>query len=181
MNAVQQCAESYGRLKNLKLVGLELGIPWQSVYVHLKRAGVAVTGDKERYGSDKDRLATRAEQEFHRLVPSARSLNDDAFQPKIDFRVGEMRVDVKASTLHGQGPNLRWTFSLKKQERIADFIVCFGYLDARTYKTLLLPGEIIRKYTMIGVPLSGKSKWSEYNVRPEELAPFFASLLGMNA
>ena len=34
----QACIASYGRLKNLKLAGAELGIPWQSVYVHLRRA-----------------------------------------------------------------------------------------------------------------------------------------------
>ena len=36
--------ESYSRLKNLKLVELETGIKWQTVYTHLKKAGVAVTG-----------------------------------------------------------------------------------------------------------------------------------------
>ena len=32
----QQCKDSYERLENLKLVSGEVGIPWQTVYVHLK-------------------------------------------------------------------------------------------------------------------------------------------------
>ena len=52
---IDKCIESYSRLKNLKLVGLEVGIPWQTVYVYLKQAGIAVTGDKSRYGSVTDR------------------------------------------------------------------------------------------------------------------------------
>ena len=71
MDKRDACIESYSRLKNLKLVGLELGIPWQTVYVHLRAAGVPVTGDKKRYGSDTDRLAAKAEALFAELVPAA--------------------------------------------------------------------------------------------------------------
>lgn len=45
-----RCIEAYSRLKNLKLVGEEIGMKWQTVYVQLKKAGVKVTGDKARYG-----------------------------------------------------------------------------------------------------------------------------------
>lgn len=41
--------ESYSRLKKLKLVGDETGIPWQTVYVRLRANNVPVTGDKARY------------------------------------------------------------------------------------------------------------------------------------
>lgn len=110
------CVDAYSRLKNLKLVGLELGIPWQTVYVHLRAAGVPVTGDKSRYGSDTDRLAANAERIFAALVPNASDQNDKKFQAKVDFIVGQYKVDVKASRLR----NGRWAFSLKKQERIAE-------------------------------------------------------------
>ena len=62
---IDKCIESYSRLKNLKLVGLEVGIPWQTVYVYLKQAGISVTGDKSRYGSATDRVAVK---QYHLLL-----------------------------------------------------------------------------------------------------------------
>lgn len=46
MNAV----EAYEKHKNLKLAAIEVGMPWQMLYVHLRKLGVPVTGDKARYG-----------------------------------------------------------------------------------------------------------------------------------
>lgn len=179
MEQGQQCIEAYQRLKNLKLVGDELGIPWQSVYVNLKKAGVPVTGDKSRYGSDKDRLAARAEQEFQRLVPIAESQNEKRYQSKIDFLIGETSVDIKASLQHAGHVNanyMRWAFSMKKQEMLADFVVCFGYYPDWRYELLLLPGEIIRKYQTVSIAVNGKSKWRDYQIAPDTLAAFFVAL-----
>ena len=64
MNEVQ----AYAKHRNLKLAAGELGICWQTLYVRLKRAGVPVTGDKLRYGADRDRLGATCEAEFQRLV-----------------------------------------------------------------------------------------------------------------
>lgn len=50
-------SDAYEKHKNLKLAAEELGIKWQYLYVILRKEGVAVCGDKSRYGSDKDRLA----------------------------------------------------------------------------------------------------------------------------
>lgn len=176
----QACVEAYSHIKNLKLVGIELGIPWQSVYVYLKRAGVAVTGDKARYGSEKDRFAARAEKEFQRLVPAASDQNHVTFQAKVDFLVGLLGVDVKASLAHfgrADSQRRRWAFSMKKQERIADFVVCFAFHNDTTYAVFLLPGEVIRNYQTISIPLSGNSKWLDYKIEPVELAPFFNSVM----
>lgn len=41
MQEIDKCIESYRRLKNLKLVGAEVGVPWQTVYVMLRAAGAA--------------------------------------------------------------------------------------------------------------------------------------------
>ena len=73
----------YEKHKNLKIAANELGVKWQSLYVRLKKAGIAVTGDKERYGSDKDRLANKAESIFQSLVPNAISQNDIKFQSNL--------------------------------------------------------------------------------------------------
>ncbi|MDG4870278.1 hypothetical protein P8631_19990, partial [Guyparkeria sp. 1SP6A2] len=85
--------------------------------------GEPVTGDKLRYGSDTDRFAARAERKFNELVPFAMSQNEKKFQSKVDFMVGDSTIDVKAANLK----NNRWSFSLKKQENIADFFVCFAF------------------------------------------------------
>jgi len=174
------CADSYARHKNLHLVGAEVGIPWQTVYVHLRKAGVAVTGDKTRYGSDRDRLSAAAEAEFARLVPAAENQNAKMFQAPMDFLVWNLGVDIKASLLHKShvsATRLRWSFSMKKQEMAADFIVCFAYYERLgNYDIFLLPGELIRKFQTVSIPVGGKSKWAKYRIAPDELAPFFASV-----
>ncbi|WXL23952.1 hypothetical protein WG219_11355 [Ectopseudomonas mendocina] len=180
MDIVEQCVESYRRLKNLKLAGAEIGIPWQTVYIHLKTAGEPVTGDKARYGSDSDRLAARAERLFAELVPEAVNMNGKKFQAKMDFQVGGWGVDVKASRLNTSNRNSktkRWAFGVKKQESVAAFFVCFCMADDDSLQhVLLIPGEIARTYQTISAAQSG-SKWLDYKVEPDELAPFFENLL----
>ena len=163
------CIESYSRLKNLKLVGLELGIPWQTVYVHLRAAGVPVVGDKSRYGSDTDRLAARAEAHFSELVPAAVNQNDTQFQAKVDFLVGDYAVDVKSARMR----HSRWAFSLKKQELVADFFVCFAYNDDETYRVVVIPGELCRFLQTISLAAKSRTKWWDYEIEPNELAHFF--------
>ena len=68
MNNIQSVYEKH---KNLKLAANELGVKWQTLYVQLRNRGVPITGDKSRYGSDKDRLAARAElktRNGHRII-----------------------------------------------------------------------------------------------------------------
>jgi hypothetical protein len=59
VSKVDLCVSRYRDLKNCHLVGAELGMPWQTVYWNLKKAGEPVVGDKARYGSETDRLAAR--------------------------------------------------------------------------------------------------------------------------
>lgn len=169
----------YLKHKNLKHAAAELGIKWQTLYVQLRKAGIPVTGDKSRYGSDKDRLAAMAEMEFKKLVPFCISKNEEEFQAKIDFMVGSEKVDIKASKLN-QGSKrfaaLRWAFSVRKQEFCADFIVCFAMLETVGYRVFLIPGELVRHYQTISISRDGKSKWLQYEVQPNELSEFFAQL-----
>lgn len=180
MDIQQSCVEAYRNHKNLKLAAVDVGIPWQAVYVHLRNAGEPVTGDKLRYGSDSDRLAARSEQEFLRLVPSAKDNNRAKFQSKIDFHVRGYGVDVKASRLRLSSKNCkvkRWAFCTKKQEMTADFVVCFGLGsdDESLSKVLLIPGEIVRKFMTISLSELG-GKWDDYVVEASDLAEFFDSL-----
>lgn len=170
---------AYEKHKNLKLAAEELGMNWQTLYVQLRKLGVAVTGDKSRYGSDRDKLAVRGELTFAEYVPKAVSANEAKFQAKVDFIVGKTSVDVKAAKL-GQGNKRfsarRWSFSIKKQRLEADFFVCFAFADDGTCRTLLIPGELVRDLQTISISEFGKSKWWQYEVRASDLAAFFDAL-----
>lgn len=174
---ISACVESYRRLKHLKLVGTELGIPWQTVYVCLRAANEPVTGDKARYGSDSDRLAAKGEQLFLSLVPSASSDNTKGWQAKVDFHVAGAGVDVKCALLRRGS----WAFSIKKQRLIADYFVCFAFDADSLAHVLLLPSEIVRQYSTIRLDKNATNKWSSYQVAADSLATFFAQIQGVAA
>lgn len=173
-----KCIESYSRLKHLKLVGDELGMPWQTVYVHLKKAGVSITGDKARYGSITDKFAAKAERQFKELIPFAIDNNQTEFQSSIDFCVNGHSVDVKASRLKRSGSINRWAYCINKQRDTADFFVLYAY-DKNANKVthnFLLPGEIAREKTTISITESLKSKWADYIISEQELLEFFEEI-----
>jgi hypothetical protein len=176
----QACIDSYGKLKNLKLVGSEIGIPWQTVYVHLRKAGVPVTGDKARYGSAKDRLASFAERLFAEDVPTAIDSNASQFQASIDFLVLGWSVDVKASARQlFKNDAIRWAFCINKQKDKADFFVLYALNNSderHVEHVFLLPNEIATARTTISVPETMNSKWADYEIRRDELDGFFSSL-----
>ena len=175
---LEKCVEAYSRLKNLKLVGDELGIRWQTVYVHLRKSGVKVTGDKARYGSVTDRLATRAERLFASAVPFAVDSNNEKFQAAIDFTVLGWDVDVKASRcISHKGDAPRWAFCINKQKDKADFFALYALdLDLNVKYVFLIPNEIATTSASISIPASLKSKWADYMVEESDLAPFFEQL-----
>lgn len=187
MSIQEKCIEKYAELKHLKLVGIELGIPWQTVYVYLKEAGVAVTGDKARYGSVTDRLAVYAENLFAESVPFATDNNAGKFQATVDFDIEGMLVDVKASMLQpgrhdasGKKIAPRWAYCISKQKDISDFFVLYAFSgDAEAPKqehVFLLPTEIATARTSISIPLTLRSKWADYEVKEGELADFFKEM-----
>ena len=181
MNKSTVCMESYARLKNLKLVEEEIGIKWQTVYWHLKKAGVPVTGDKKLYGSTTDKLARKIELEFKRAVPFALDNNELKFQAKIDFTVGDYSIDVKASIISSAGIqesgkkySSRWGYCISKQKNTADFFVLYALNKDESIKYIfLIPKEIAITCTTISIPFSMKSKWSEYEVSEKDLLDFF--------
>lgn len=171
---------AYEKHKHLKLAAEELGIKWQSLYVHLVNAGVKVTGNKSKYGCDADRLAYHAESMFSADVPIAQNNNDDKFQAKCDFTVNGFLVDVKAATLKLSTPKCkvrRWSFSISKQEEIADFFVCYGFLDDEKInaKCFLIPGDICRFMKTVSTSENG-GKWDMYEVDRSDLLEFFEGL-----
>lgn len=176
----QKCIESYARLKNLKLVGEEVGIRWQSVYVHLTKAGVKVTGDKARYGSVTDRLASAAERRFSASVPFAKDCNQEQYQAAIDFDVLGWNIDVKASRLRSHKSDApRWSFCVNKQKDAADFFVFYSYEagnDENVRHVFLMPREIVVAQSLVSIPETLKSKWADYMIVESELCQFFEQL-----
>lgn len=172
--------EAYAKHKNLKLAAAELGMPWQILYANLKKEGVDVTGDKLRYGSDRDKLSALAEDEFSRLVPSAKVMNQVRWQYPWDFEVGDLKIDVKASMprqLNKKYPATSWAFSFKKQSLTCDFIVCFCFgVDKAIQRVLLVPKEFFMGLQTVSVSCEGNSKWLDYAVEPGDLSSFFSSL-----
>lgn len=175
---ISQMKDSYEKHKNLKVAADEIGMGWQNLYYHLKRNGIEVVGDKSKYGSDSDKLAYKAEQYFQKIVPFASNNNNSKFQSKVDFMVGDLKVDVKSSKLNlasNSFKSKRWAFSLKKQELIADFFVCIGYED-EDVTIFLFPSEIIKNYQTISINPYGKSKWHQYEINEFDLLDFFTKM-----
>lgn len=175
-------ALAYSKHMNLKIAAKEIGVKWQTLYYRLKKQGVNVVGDKLKYGSDKDRLAAKAEEEFIKIVPFAIDQNKAKFQSKFDYLVGNQKIDIKCSTLR-QGCKRfeakRWAFSVKKQEMNADFIVCFAFKDDGDYRIFMIPGEFVRNYQTISISEKGKSKWLDYEINKTDLHDFFKEIEGM--
>ena len=182
MNVTERCVESYRKHKRLFTVGEELGIKWQTVYYHLRKAGEPVTGDKTRYGSKRDIFAAKSEDLFKELVPFASSYNGRKFQAPYDFDVGGVKVEIKASSKRVDG----WCFSLKKQSKIADLFVCFGYgPDRETVEAcFVFPIELVRSMQTLRVSTDAignpSGKWGEFQVAKSELAEFFGDIISLD-
>lgn len=175
----QQEINCYRKHKNLRLASSELNIPLPTLYWRLKKAGETITGDKSRYGSDKDKLASLAEDIFQKIVPYAENQNEKKFQNKFDFLVKDLKVEIKASSLKKgscKSDLKRWAFSLKKQEYLADFFICFGFDDAMKVQLILfVPFEIARYYSTITLSENG-GKWDQYSISEKELKEFFDNI-----
>jgi len=182
MATINEMISSYQKHKNLKISAAELGMSFQTLYYHLRKAGVSVTGDKERYGTDKDKFAAKCEKIFSSLVPDALDKNLEEFQSKIDFTVYGIRIDVKGATIQKPSKSPgghRWMFSIKKQLITADFFVLFGFElsgDQDAKEVFLIPAELIASKQSISISCYGKSKWHAYSVNPEQLASMFREM-----
>ena len=177
--------EAYEKHKHLKNAADELGIPWQTLYVHLKKEGVPVCGDKSTYGSLKDKLAAHGEEIFKKIIPTAIDNNQSKFQAKVDFHVGSYAVDVKTATPRKPYPkyhSFSWSFSLRKQSMEADFFV-FVALDSEKNESMffLIPAEMVRGKQTISIPLSLKSKWKNFMIEKRDLKLFFNQLPALAA
>jgi hypothetical protein len=180
MPNLQEMIDSYKKHENLKIAGAELGISFQTLYWHLKKAGVSVAGNKERYGSEKDRFGVFAEKIFAEIVPEADDLNGKKFQSKFDFQINGVRLEIKAAKRQslgfGKGGD-RWAFSIKRQISECDFYVLFAFSpDKELEKIFLVPHDVLCNTTTISVSVNGVSKWHSYEVTKESLREIILSI-----
>lgn len=166
---------TYRKHKNLKVASEVLGIPLPTLYWRLKKAGEPVMGNKRVHGSDKDKMAAHSESLFKKIVPFAKDNNQKEFQSRIDFTVHNYSVEIKSATLRSGGKgNMRWAFDLRKQEKIADFFICFALNDDwAVNRILFIPGDVIATYQTLSLS-AGKSKWNDYVVSEQDIRDFFS-------
>lgn len=178
---VEQMKSLYSEHQRLHTVGDILNIPWQTVYWWLKKEGVVVTGNKEKHGGNKDQIALIGEKLFAKVCDKAVDQNKLMFQPKFDYLLADLKLDVKTSFLRSQSGkgskvNLRWAFNCRKQQD-ADYIICYclsGELDHSVVENILLiPNEFIQEMQTISVS-PRKSKWLEFKITEQELKNFFS-------
>ena len=69
---IEQMKSAYDKHQNLKVAASELGMKWQTLYWHLKKHNHPIIGNKSKYGSPKDKLASliRFEDRCEGVVPS---------------------------------------------------------------------------------------------------------------
>lgn len=177
MPSIEEKKAAYQKHKNLKLAAAELGMSFQTLYWQLRKEGVPITGDKERYGSVKDRFGCHAERIFSEIVDWAEDQNNIKHQAKFDFLVGDIRVDVKAAKRQSLGIGAggdRWAFSIKRQKTDCDFFALFGFSkDAELESIFLIPAELIVGFYSVSISVNGKSKWHPYAVTKDELRQMF--------
>lgn len=178
---VEQMKSLYSEHQRLHTVGDILNIPWQTVYWWLKKEGVVVTGNKEKHGGNKDQIALIGERLFTKVSEKAVDQNKLMFQPKFDYLLADLKLDVKTSFLRGHVNkggkiNHRWAFNCRKQQE-ADYIVCYclsGELDNFVVENILLiPNEFIQGMQTISVS-PRTSKWLEFKVSEQDLKQFFS-------
>lgn len=180
-NVVDLIIQDYEKHKNLKIVGANLGIPWQTVYWHLKKKSVPVTGDKEKYGSVSDKVGFIGEKLFSQTVPDVVNQNTLQFQSKYDFIYKDLNIDVKTSLLKTVGNKVegrtseRWAFSFGKQPNV-DVLVCYCLTgvkeDYHVEHILLIPRDLLTIRYTISVT-KGNSKWLDFKVSEKDLTDFF--------
>lgn len=172
---INLCSQEYSKTPNIRIVADETGIKWQTVYWYLKKAGVEVKGDKSIYGSIKDKFAHNGEKYIQKILPSAINQNLFCFQPKVDFKIGNKSLEIKSSKFITK--DKRWTFSLKKQKKIADYFILLAF-DCNGVNVIyhfMIPNELlISSLQTISISENiNNSKWKDFLISKDDLIEFF--------
>jgi hypothetical protein len=138
-----------------------------AVGYHLYKAGVTLTGDKLRYGCERDRQARKAELFVLSQLDGAIDHNAAQFQPKMDATYRGFRIEVKSSVLQHHTGQLLLSFMVEKQPHLADLFVCVGYFrndDDVPLAVYVVPGHLAPRWC-IKITLTGRSKYERFRVR----------------
>jgi hypothetical protein len=176
---IEEMKTLYTEHQKLHTVGDIMNIPWQTVYWWLKKEGVSVTGNKSWYGGENNQIALIGEDLFRSVAPNAVNQNDLMFQPKYDYTLGNLKIEIKTAFLRdgksrSNKVNLRWAFNTKKQQE-ADYIICYclsGHISSYNVdRILLIPREFITDIQTVSVS-PRKSKWLDFETTKKDLADF---------
>lgn len=118
----------------------ESGLPALSAHIKLLRSGVLKIEDKIKYSSKAGQLGAKAEEMFGNLVPTAVNANKHIRRnnPEFDFYYGNLKIDVKYSSLHVRNKNKAWKFKVTGEQ---DLTVAF--LEKDVGKELSYPYIVV--------------------------------------
>ena len=74
MATIEEMKSSYDEFKNLKVAAEHLKMKWQTLYWNLKKVNHPIIGDKLSNGSDTDKYAAKAENDFAKMITFAKNL-----------------------------------------------------------------------------------------------------------
>lgn len=186
---VDRCIAVYRESHNLDKVCATVGVHKLTAFKILKFNGVLTTEERLKIGSLSGRIGASAEQEFQRLVPAARSMNDIVTSnPGFDFDVSGWRVDVKAfgpAKLKGRKSTARtWQVRLAKHSTAFDHVDVFCVFLASEagqmvhecgYRTFLVPVELVQGRSYLKKTEGHPSVLDSLEVQPDQLAAFFTA------
>jgi hypothetical protein len=170
------CVRLYREHGRLKSVANELECSIYSVALALKKAGEPIIWDRLRHGSDRVQFATKVENIFRRLVPSAICNEDSVFNSPVDFRSNGLEIEVKAARSKNK-PHCRglyWIFDVSRQRYKADAFALFGY-HKEFSRLYLIPSSKLTTRS-VQIPIFGHSKWKQFEVSHGSLAESIENL-----
>jgi len=160
-------AAMYAETPSVVEIARRIGSTPGAVGYHLYKAGVTLTGDKLRYGCERDKQARKAELFVLSQLNGAVDHNAAQFQPKTDVTYRGFRIEVKSSVLQHRRGQLILSFMVEKQPHIVDLFVCVGYFNSNDDVPLtvyVIPGHLAPRWC-IKITLTGRSKYERFRIR----------------
>lgn len=187
MSIVERCIQAYRSSPNLDHACQVARVHKLTMFKILKIHGVMLASDRLTLGSMGSRMGASAEQEFQRLVPFAKPMNDlVSSNPGFDFDVNGWRVDVKAyspAQIKGRkSAALTWQIKIAKSDSSFPHVDMFCiFLAAQAgkliqdcpHKTYLVPAELVSGRSYVHKTEGRPSVLDGLEVQPEQLAGFF--------
>lgn len=182
----------YQILGSAKAVADNLDISILDVYCVLKKYKLSIEERMQMSASNTSILGAKGEALFKKLVPFAVEVNAVIYaNPAFDFLIGQSTVDVKASNTLTQKSRKgktkefdEWVWKLQRPwhtEYGADFYVLFALYGKEFedgYDCYVIPSELLSgiKGVRIRTHLKDSSPFSDFLIKPEQMATFFQKI-----